>query len=189
MKKIFLFLMIFSFTFATNLFAQVDATVPKGTVQIIDNFENGNYWIWAGSDWDQWGGHKVSSGADLYKKWVSEGKYSMQLVMDSVEPGNDATWFYDGGQDLSGGKYIVADFYNPTPIHHVIGIAIQATDNWTWLQTESYTLPPGQHTIVFYVENLNEHFDDIKRINITDYVFEKNDGDTSIFVDNIRLIK
>ncbi|MCR4742460.1 MAG: hypothetical protein K5866_06295 [Treponema sp.] len=189
MKKSFLAFLVFGFVFSAGLFAQVDIPIPKGQVQIIDDFENGNYWIWAGSDWDQWGGHKVSSGADLYKKWVSEGKYSMQLVMDSVEPGNDGSWFYDGGQDLSGGKYIVCDFYNPTPINHNVAIVLQCTDNWNWNQSDFFMLPPGEHTIVFKVEHLNEHFDEVKRINISDYVNEKHEGDTSIFVDNIRLIK
>lgn len=188
MKKYFFALSFLIFS-ATLSFAQTDISLPDGQMQVIDDFENGNYWIWACSDWDQWGGHKVSQGADLSKRWSSQGKYSLHLVIDSVKDGDDASWFYDGGQDLTGGRYIVADFYNPTPLTHKIAFVIQVTDNWNWKQSPLSDLPPGVHTMVFPVEELNEHFDEVRRINIIDRLSGNHSGDTSIFVDNIRLIK
>ena len=170
-------------------FAQADIQIPSGEVQVIDDFENGNYWIWSCSDWDQWGGHKVSAGADLYKKWSSQGKYSLELVMEAVGEGDDASWFYDGSQDLRGGRYIVADFYNPTNSVHEIAVVVQVTDNWNWKESPSFELRPGKHTIVFPVEELNEHFDEVKRITILDEPSIHTSGFTSIFVDNIRLIR
>lgn len=169
--------------------AQVDARVPDGIVQVIDDFENGNFWIWAGSDWDKYGTPKVSVGADLAKRGVSEGKYSMELLLEPVREGNEAVWFYDGSQDLSGGKYIVADFYNPYPVEHKISFAIQATDSWLWLQSDEYVVPQGRHTVVFDVEEINANFNDVKRINITSTVLNSYGADFSLYVDNIRLIK
>ena len=169
--------------------AQVDVPVPAGLVQVIDDFENGNFWIWAGSDWDKYGTHKVSAGADLSKRGVSEGKHAMELLLEPVKDGDEAVWFYDGSQNLSGGKYIAADFYNPYPVEHRVSFAIQATDSWLWIQTEEFTVPEGRHTVVFSVGEMNEHFDDVRRINLTSTVRGSYGADFSLYVDNIRLIK
>jgi len=187
-KGLFAFIFI-NLVLTCAVFAQVDVAIPEGKVQIIDNFENGNYWIWAGSDWDRYGGHKSSMGANLSKEHRTEGKYSMELLLEPITPGCGATWFYDGNQDLSGGKYIVADFYNPGPITYVTCFVLQATNDWKWLQTEMFNIPPGKHTVVFYVEHLNESFNDVRRINICSYFYETCTSDSSLFVDNIRLIK
>ncbi len=190
MKK-FSLVLILTLIAATGAFAQVDAPIPEGKVQIIDNFENGNYWIWAGSDWDRWGGHKISWGADLHKAWVSEGKYSLELKLEPVPAGGESgTWFYDGSQDLSGGKYVVIDFYNPSPIVHSVSFILQTGDAWNWNQTQSYYLPQGQHTIVFDIQSFEpERLAEVKRISISSWVGTQTNYDTSIFIDNIRLIK
>lgn len=189
MKKGLFSVLFINLFLAASLFAQVDVPVPEGEVQVIDDFENGNYWIWAGSDWDRYGGHKSSMGCNLSKQHRTEGKYSMELLLEPVKPGASANWFYDGSQDLSGGKYVVADFYNPGPITYVTCIVFQATDKWEWLQSEMFNIPPGQHTVVFDVEKLNEHFNDVRRITISSFFFQECKEDSSLFVDNIRLIK
>ena len=53
MKKIFTFLAILLISSAA-VFAQVDGAEPDGTSFLFDGFEKGNYWIWAGFDWDQY---------------------------------------------------------------------------------------------------------------------------------------
>lgn len=185
-----LFALIFINMFMTAVvFAQVDISIPKGAVQVIDNFENGNYWIWAGSDWDKYGGHKSSDGVSLSKKGITEGKYALEMMLEPIGPGASATWFYDGGVDMTGGKYIVADFYNPNDITFVTCFVIQTTDNWEWNQTEMFNIYPGKHTVVFPVEHLNKNFNDVKRINICSFFYQTNDKSCSMYVDNIRLIK
>lgn len=189
MKKSFFCIIAINILMMFSVYAQVDAYIPEGEVQVIDDFENGNYWIWAGSDWDRYGEHKISWGCNLSKEHVTEGKYSMELLNEPSHPGASATFFYDGSQDLSGGEYIVADFYNPGPYGVSINMVMQATDNWNWLDTNYYWISPGAHTVVWYVGHKNEHFNDVRRINICVYFNEYCDYDTSLFVDNIRLIK
>lgn len=188
MKRLFT-LLIIGFVCTAGAFAQVDAPVPDGQVQIIDNFENGNYWIWAGFDYDKYGDHKISCGADLSKTGITEGKYAMELKLEPTGPGKGALWFYDGSQDLSGGNYIVADFYNPSPITHVVTFVIQATDGWNWNQAEMYNIEPGHHTVVWYVGDMNKDFKETKRISIMSYYWQQFNEESSLYVDNIRLIK
>lgn len=189
MKKGIIALIFINLFLSSAVFAQVDIPIPQGIIQVVDNFENGNYWIWAGSDWDKYGGHKSSCGATLSKQHVSEGKYSMELMLEPINPGASATWFYDGDMNLAGAKYIVADFYNPGPITFVTAFVMQCTNNWNWNQSEMFNIPPGKHTVVFDVRNINKDFNDIKRINVTSYFYQENKDDTSLFIDNIRAIK
>lgn len=188
MKKLFSIILI-NFALVCSVFAQVDVKVPEGQVQVIDDFENGNYWIWAGSDWDRYGGHKASWGCRLSQKHVTQGRYSMELLLESAYSGTNAVWFYDGSQDLSGGKYIVLDVYNATSVDCSISIVIQATDEWKWLETPSYVIKPGKHKIVLDTSKINGDFFDVKRINVNAFLLGNTKKDTSIFIDNILLIK
>lgn len=188
MKKLLTVLLI-NIAFVCSVFAQVDVGIPQGKVQVIDDFENGNYWIWAGSDWDRYGGHKASWGCHLSQKHVTQGHYSMELLLEPAENGTNAVWFYDGSQDLSGGKYIVMDIYNATPVKCKVSIVIQATDNWTWLETPSYEITPGKHRVVFDTSKINSDFNDVRRINVDATLHGKTKEDSSLFIDNILLIK
>lgn len=190
MKKGIITFILFNIISVFAIFAQgVDVEIPAGRTQVIDDFENGNYWIWAGSDWDRYGGHKYSDGCGLSKEHITQGKYSMELLLEPVVPGANATFFYDGNQDLSGAKWVVLDIYNAHPNGFSLNIVLQATDDWSWLQTDSYWITPGQHKVVFYVGHLNEHFDDVRRFNVNCYFGEKTNSESSLFIDNIYMIK
>ena len=58
MKKIFTVITILFISIAA--FAQEDPRISEGASFIFDGFEKGNYWIWAGFDWDQYGTSKIS---------------------------------------------------------------------------------------------------------------------------------
>jgi len=190
MKKGIIIFILFNIVSIFAIFAQgVDVEAPKGTTQVIDDFENGNYWIWAGSDWDRYGGHKYSDGCGLSKKHVSQGKYSMELLCEPVVPGANATFFYDGNQDLSGAKWIVLDVYSEHPKGFSLNLVLQATDNWNWLQTESYWITPGAHKVVYYVGHINENFNDVRRFNVNMWFNEAVKQESSVYIDNIYFIK
>ena len=179
------------FTFAALSFAQMDQGLPDGNVVLFDGFEKGNYWIWAGFDWDQYGSVKNSTGANISKDWASEGTHSLEMTMDVMD--RDSTksgiWFYDGTNDLSGAKYIVMDFYNPENYVYNINVVIQATDSWNWWSLEHYDLPKGIHTMVFDLSKYPERLHDVRRISIYNNSGAILMKESHIYVDNIRLIK
>ena len=89
MKRFYsLIISIFLTLGVSSAFAQVDTDLPKGQVSVFDGFENGNYWIWAGFDYDQYGPHKISNGANLSMDWASEGRHSLELTMEAMGPGS-----------------------------------------------------------------------------------------------------
>lgn len=188
-KKIFLVCILSLVVFTGNLFAQRNAPIPEGEVVMIDDFEHGNYWIWAGSDWEKYGSYIFSCGADLSKKWSTEGRTSLELLMEATTQRKEGNWFYDGSQDLTGGRYIVADFYNPSTLGFTIAFVMQATGDWKWDSTDFYYLPPGEHTMVYNIEKYADDLSDVRRLIIFIAPMDGLPFDTSIFVDNIRLIK
>ena len=190
MKKIFTVLMILMIS-CTVVFAQSGTELPKGTVTLFDGFEKGNYWIWAGFDWDQYGSVKNSTGAEISRDWASEGKHSLKMSMDVMDKNSTKSgiWFYDGTNDLSGAKYIVMDFYNPENYVYNINVVIQATDSWNWWSLEKYDLPKGVHTMVFDLSKYPERLNDVRRISIYNNSSAILMKESHIYVDNIRLIK
>ncbi|MCR5188877.1 MAG: hypothetical protein K6C97_08065 [Treponema sp.] len=190
MKKLLAFLSIFMIGSAF-MFAQMDQGLPKGTVELFDGFENGNYWIWAGFDWDQYGDIKISTGANLSRDWASEGKHSLELTMDALteESGKSGVWFYDGTNDLSGSKYIAIDIYNPEDYTYSIQAVLQATDSWNWCGLPGYQVTPGVHTLVWDLSQYDDKLFDVRRISVYSSGWEVMDRESHIYVDNIRLIK
>lgn len=174
-----------------GLFAQNKTELPKGQVVLFDGFENGNYWIWAGFDWDQYGTHKYSSGANISMDWASEGRHSLELTMEPMpaDKPKSAVWFYDGTNDLTGAKYLVFDVYNPEDYTYNVAAVIQATDSWKWCQTQYYNVPKGVHTFVFDLSEYTELLHDVRRISLTHDGWQATNRDTHIYIDNIRYIK
>ncbi len=190
MKKIFLVLSILMISCAA-VFAQSETKIPDGASFLFDGFEKGNYWIWAGFDWDQYGSVKNSTGASISKDWASEGSHSLEMTMDVMDKDSTKSgiWFYDGTNDLSGAKYLTMDFYNPEDYTYNINVVIQATDSWNWWSLEHYDLPKGEHTFVFDLSAHPERLNDVRRISIYNNSGAILMKESHIYVDNIRLIK
>ena len=189
MKKIFTVIAILLISAAAC--AQTDPRINEGASFLFDGFEKGNYWIWAGFDWDQYGSVKNSTGANISKDWASEGSHSLEMTMDVMDAKSTKSgiWFYDGTNDLSGAKYIVMDFYNPENYVYNINVVIQATDSWNWWSLEKYDLPKGVHTFVFDLSKYPERLSDVRRISIYNNSSAILMKESHIYVDNIRLIK
>ncbi len=190
MKKIITVLSILM-TFTALCFAQSDVKIPDGPSFLFDGFEKGNYWIWAGFDWDQYGTVKISTGANISKDWASEGSHSLEMTMAVMDAKStkSAIWFYDGTNDLSGSRYLAMDFYNPENYTYQIAVVIQATDSWKWCSLGSYQLPPGVHTMVFSLSDYTEMLGDVRRISVTSDNSQILMKESHFYVDNIRLIK
>ena len=190
MKKIIVLLSILMLS-VTSAFAQVDIEMPEGASFLFDGFEKGNYWIWAGFDWDQYGTVKISTGANISTDWATEGTHSLEMTMEVMDrkSSKSAVWFYDGTNDLSGAKYITLDFYNPEDYTYNIGVVIQATDSWNWCSLGTYPLPKGMHTFVLDLSKYADKLNDVRRISITNDSNAVLMKESHFYVDNIRLIK
>ena len=191
MKKLFFGMIILAIS-AFSAFSQVDEGLPKGSVEVFDGFEKGNYWIWAGFDYDQFGTHKISNGANLSMEWSSEGRHSLELTMEAMDKDSSksASWFYDGTNDLSGTKYLAVDIYNPEDYTYNLYAVLQATNEWKWCQAaQSYQIGKGVHTVVYDFREFTSFLSDVRRISINCDNWMEYNKESHIYIDNIRLIK
>lgn len=166
-----------------------ETEIPRGTAETLDNFEKGNYWIWAAFDWEQWGPEKLSTSARIANSWFSEGRHSLECRFKKSAPDSDhiGTYFMDYRWNFSGSKYVVLDVHNPEKDAFLLSIIFQTTDAWNWDETTTVEIAPGSHTLVFSLANFQKDLYLVNRVNICYH--EKTPMNGRFYVDNIRLIK
>ncbi len=164
-------------------------SIPAGASTVIDDFERGNYWIWAAFDWELYGPAKLSTSARISNRWAAGGKQSLECKMMPSYPDSatDGMYYMDYHWDFSGARYMVIDINNPEEQDFSISLALQTTDDWKWDELTTVRITPGTHTVVF---DLSEYAADlflVRRINICYREIEPLEG--HFFVDNLRIIR
>ncbi|MCR5761919.1 MAG: hypothetical protein K6G00_00880 [Treponema sp.] len=164
-------------------------SVPQGSVMMLDDFEKGNYWIWAGFDWEQWGPSKLSTSVRISNQWASQGRQSLEckVIKSTPDSDKDGMYFMDYSWDFTGAKYIVLDIYNPNNKSFEFGIAFQVTEDWSWKETSNVIIGPGKHTVVLSLDEFKEDLYLVKRVNIC--YREKDPIRGNFYIDNMRFIK
>ena len=178
------------FVFAGLLFADnFGAPMPQGTPTTIENFEDGYVWVHAGEDWDRWGGSHVTVGAEQWRKWRTDGKYSMHLIFGEQHGPSQSLWYSDYPEtetlDLSVFDYLVIDVYNPNDLGLVFGFCFQDLE-WNWLQSDTWMwFPKGEHSLCFDIRNIDkERMKNIRRLIFIMPAETFSEG--SVYIDNIR---
>lgn len=183
MKKyiLILFLAFFSamFTFAQNV---LGSPMPQGSSTVVDNFEEGYVWVFGAEG-------SVSSGAELARKWKSEGKYSLKISSAPNNNGSNALWFteYVEGDylDISEFNYIAIDVKYPCSEPLVIGLCF-LSDVWEWGQGEEWIwFPEGEYTLVYDIRNVPKSVTTkVRRIMLMQVM--ATNSDIHLYIDNIR---
>ncbi|MCQ2585803.1 MAG: hypothetical protein MJ185_09435 [Treponema sp.] len=189
MKKIIALIFVCS-VFSVSLFADhFGIPLPGGKPTVIENFEEGYVWCHAGEDWDRWGGSHVTVGAEQWRKWRTDGKYSLHMTYGEQHGPSQSLWYTDYPEnetlDMSEYDYIAMDIYNPNDFGIVFGFCMQ-NSNWDWLQSESWVwFPKGEHSICFSLKNVDvEKRKTVRRLFIMMPTETFSEGD--VFIDNIR---
>ena len=174
--------------FAFDVIGDLDH-IPTGSTTVIDDFEKGNYWIWAAFDFEEWGPSKLSTSARVTSQWASQGKQSLEcrFIESSATSANDGMYFMDYLWNFASERYIVVDVYNPQDKPINFSVALQVTDNWNWGGLHTVVVEPGMHTVVLDLNVIKKPRDIVRRINLCYSENTKMNG--HFFVDNLRLVK
>ncbi len=165
------------------------SSLPQGTSITVDDFEKGNYWIWAAFDWEVYGPSKLSTSARLSNQWSSQGRQSLECKMIESTPDSstDGMYYMDYKWDFSGARYVVLDIYNPENKSFDLGIAMQMTKDWHWNETSNISVRPGVHTVVLDLSEYQDELNLVLRINVC--YRETTPINGHFFIDNLRIIK
>jgi len=175
--------------------AYAEPVLPSTEMTVLDDLSDGNYWQAVGDSWDKWGAHNLSLSCELsdaaFKGWPTVGTQSLDCVMEAAPASSSkqACWFCDSLAitDWTGTKYVAMDIYNPEKFEFALSFVIQATNAWTWVQTDVIKVPSGRHTVLFDVSKFGDsNLADVKRA-IFQSVNENPGG--HFYAGNIRLYK
>lgn len=189
MKKLLLFFLISVFFISLIGAEQLGAPLPSGKAAVVENFEEGYVWVHAGEDWDRWGGSHSTVGAELWRKWRTEGKYSLHMIYGKNIDGAQSLWYMDYPEnetlDISEYDFIAVDLYNPSDLGIVLGFCMQDC-NWDWVQSDTWIwFPKGEHTLCYDIRNIDvEKRKNIRRLMFLMPTETTREGD--LYIDNIR---
>lgn len=168
----------------------VENAVPAGEVELVDNFEEGEFWGAVGDAWDQWGSHNLSLFSEVSTEWASEGTYSGKWEFDvaSADTSKQASFTYYAleNPDLSGMKYMVIDVYNPAKTSIYMKANYQNKVDWNWSSTEPVEILPGVNKNVAFL--FTELVSPEETACIIMDVVDENEGGI-IYVDNVRIVR
>ena len=176
---------------ATEAVACINNPAPTGDVLLLDSFEEGNYWQAVGDTWDQWGAHNLSLEAETTENYATDGTTGAAWTFDeaTADTSKQATFFCDAlvEVDWSAYKYAYIDVKNTNTEPIELQLAVQATDGWTWYQTESQKMGIGENKNVKFDLSFITKPEDATLIKRGMFnVVGENKGGT-ILGDNIRL--
>lgn len=165
------------------------ASVPDGNATVVDDFEKGNYWIWAAFDWEQYGPAKLSTAARVTSSWAAQGKCSLEcrFIPSYKDSDKDGTYYMDYKWNFSGSRYLVLDIFNPEKYAFDFAVVFQTTENWEWKEFTTVRVEPGAHTIVLSLANAGDTLSLVQRVNVCYRELTPMEG--RFYVDNIRLVK
>jgi hypothetical protein len=173
----------------------VEPVLPSTEMTVLDDLSDGNYWQAVGDSWDKWGTHNLSLSVELsdtvFKGWPTIGTQSLDCVMEAAPASSSkqACWFCDSlaNTDWTGTKYVAMDIYNPEKFEFALSFVIQATNAWTWCQSDTVKVPSGRHMVLFDVSKFGDsNLADVKRA-IFQSINENPGG--HFYAGNIRLYK
>lgn len=173
--------------------APAAAAVPAGEVIVLDSFEDGQFWELDTS---------VKDGllAEIStEKGVVDGSSSLAFMFKACNWAVVKTNMLEVN-DWTGARYFVFDVLNDSDKPVDMGMCLMDGDNWEWQQTPSITIQPGKQTFVagltdgtFTSTKGGVHSvpapNGAANVAFCAIVVHKSEQDTTVYIDNVRLIK
>lgn len=159
--------------------------LPIGEYILMEDFEDGNYWMPVGTSWND---GDTSIDDETTEEWGTVGPTSLKCIYTTNHDEFEKAGFYCEApleSDWTGAKYVVIDVNNPNEYDISIDIVLQTGDNWNWNQTEPQICPPGIHSLVFDVSNASDKFY-IARMIV--YLFGTPEDEGFFYFDNYRVV-
>lgn len=172
--------------------APAAVVVPKGEVVLLDGFEEGQFWNVDTNVPDGLLGEITS------EKGVVDGSNAFHFMFKPTKWAVISTTQL-AEVDWTGANYFVFDVLNDSDAPVSMGMCLMDGDSWTWQQTPSVVIQPGKTTFVAGLTDgtfVNtkvggpvKEIAGVANISFCAIVVHDASKDTSVYIDNVRLIK
>jgi len=159
--------------------------LPIGNYVLMEDFEDGNYWMPVGSSWND---GDMSVDDETTEEWGSKGPTSLKCIYKTNNAEFEKSGFYCDAPletDWTDAKFVVIDVNNPNDYDITLTVALQTGEDWIWNQAEPQICEPGIHSLVFDISNFKDKFY-IARMIV--YLFGTPEDNGFFFFDNYRVM-
>ena len=173
----------------------INNPLPKGTLELIDGFEEENFWYALGETKSD----DYSTDTDTTEEWSSQGDFCAQWSFAKIPQNAKASFAIENlaQKDWSGAKALIADINNTCQNPLAILLETQGGPQHIISRTQEILLGIGENINVYFDllheitdENGNQIYtiienDDIRSIS---FQIKGKSFSGSVFVDNINLV-
>ena len=171
------------------------ALFPKGTLELIDGFEEENFWYALGETKSD----DYSTDTDTTEEWSSQGDFCAQWSFAKIPENSKASFIIENlaQKDWSDAKALIADINNTCQNPLAILLETQGGPHHIISRTKEISLGIGENINVYFDllheitdENGNQisaiiENDDIRSVS---FQIKGKSFSGSVFVDNINLV-
>ena len=173
----------------------INNPLPKGTLELIDGFEEENFWYALGETKSD----DYSTDTDTTEEWSSQGDFCAQWSFAKIPQNAKASFAIENlaQKDWSGAKALIADINNTCQNPLAILLETQGSPHHIISRTQEILLGIGENINVYFDllheitdENGNQisaitEKDDIRSIS---FQIKGKSFSGSVFLDNINLV-
>jgi len=147
---------------------------------LLNSFDKGG---WIKADWVS---QNITS-ITLSDEHVTQGKKSLAIEFNMDDPGEMIVQYPYSVEprNLAGARLFFVDLFLDYNRDVAFSIALQAGDEWKWIESESIQLKKGMNYSLPIRFINDEDFEDVKIINLKLY-FPSSDNKGTIYFDNLR---
>lgn len=159
--------------------------LPIGNYIVMEDFEDGNYWMPVGNSWND---GDTSVDDETTEEWGTAGPTSLKCIYTTEHAEFEKAGFYCEAPletDWSNGKFVVLDINNPNDYDITITIVLQTGEDWSWNQATPQVCPPGLSTVVFDISKAKD-LNYISRMIV--YLFGTPEDKGFFYFDNYRVV-
>lgn len=173
----------------------INNQLPKGTLELIDGFEEENFWYALGETKSE----DYSTDTDTTEEWSSQGDFCAQWSFAKIPENSKASFIIENlaQKDWSDAKALIADINNTCQNPLAILLETQGGPHHIASRTQEILLGIGENINVYFDllheitdENGNQIFSLIEKDDIRSISFQikGKSFSGSVFVDNINLV-
>ena len=169
---------------------------PEGEIELLDNFEDGNYWQAEGFQKE----NDFSIETEISSLWYTEGSFSGQWTFGERTENGTSSFYCEAllDKNWTDAPYLIVDINNATSSPVLIQVAVESGKENAETFTQEVAIGVGENTNVYFdlLHSLTDKdgnsvpgIYESSQIKKLSFIVKGNSSSGEIFADNIRLAR